>query len=199
MHPRYLGMPVYTVAVLLVVFPIVDTGLGVLPMRAGEVAWRFGTLGLVSRAMLTPLLGLTLALVAAVLLRHRAVQWAIAVISGVMLLVMVGAACLFALDAVQMRVQVNPDARTSLELASLSAVMKFGLGIVALAAVAYSALRTLRAERPRRAERVAIGIASTPDVHGMQLAHASSAETGAEQRAHLTHAKSAPPASVGNV
>jgi hypothetical protein len=63
--------PAYCVAVLLVVTPLVDLVANVWPPRLSAVEWRFGTFGLLSGFLLTPLLGMVLATAAAALLEHR--------------------------------------------------------------------------------------------------------------------------------
>ena len=56
---RRMAGPAYLVASMLVVIPAVDLLSNMVPLRVGDPAWRYGTLGLGSGFMLTPLLGMS--------------------------------------------------------------------------------------------------------------------------------------------
>ena len=157
MRVKYFVLPAYCVAFLLIVFPLLDTALSVYPTRVSEVAWRFGATGLFSRALMTPMLGLLLAFGVALLAEHRAAQRVIAVLSGLLVLTLAGAVVLFTLDALQMRVQVRPEAKTAFDLASAAALAKYITGaVVALAFAIMSwkaaSSRDGRVSKVRRAE-----------------------------------------------
>lgn len=111
-------------ALLLVLFPLTDALSTVWPLRPGEFQWRFGAVGLFSQALMTPLLGVVLALVTAHILEHRVVLRILAVLAalgGVLLLVVLAG---FALDAAQMRGQVRPELKGNFDVASIAAAMK---------------------------------------------------------------------------
>lgn len=141
MNSKHLTVPAYAMASLLILFPLLDTALSVIPPRFGEVAWRFGATGLFSRALMTPLLGLLLAFAVALLREHRKIQRAIAIVSAVVAVVVVGAIGMFVLDAVQMRSQVSPQAKTAFDIASLVALGKFTFGLLILVAFTISGWR----------------------------------------------------------
>ena len=124
---RPLAVPTYLVAGILVLFPMVDTGLGLLPAAPGEVSWRFGATGLFSRALMTPLLGLLLACGVALLLNQPRTLRALAVVNGAVTVVIVAAVALFLLDALQMRGQVRPDALVSFDVATAVALAKYAI------------------------------------------------------------------------
>src|SRR5687768_7635051 len=71
--PRLLHLvgPGYAVGGLFILIPFLDNVISVWPFRLGEVAWRFGAVGLFSRSLLTPLLGLFLLLGLSILAEHR--------------------------------------------------------------------------------------------------------------------------------
>lgn len=130
---KHLAAPAYAVAALLVLFPLLDTALSVLPPRPGEVAWRFGAAGLFSRAVMTPLLGLLLAFAVALLLEQRRALRLIAVVSGLTAALLATALGLFLLDSLQMRSQVAADAKSTFDVATVVAIGKYGVGVVLLA------------------------------------------------------------------
>jgi hypothetical protein len=138
MNSKHLTVPAYAIAFLLILFPLLDTALSVFPPRFGEVAWRFGATGIFSRTLMTPLLGLLLAFAVALLREQRKMQRAIAIVSALAAVVVIGAMGMFVLDAVQMRVQVRPQAKTAFDVASLVALGRFTLGLLILVAFAIS-------------------------------------------------------------
>ena len=121
---RRLGPVFYGAAALLVLFPTLETVLAVFPFRPGEVAWRYGALGLWSRATMTPLIGLVLALAAATLLGHRRVLAFLAWGSLTLALFQIGASAAFVLDTVQMRPQVRPEAAAAFDVSAVVALVK---------------------------------------------------------------------------
>ena len=82
----------------------------------------------------------------------------IAVLSGIAVAILVGTAGLFLLDAVQMRTQVQPQAKLAFDVASAVALGKYGLGMLVLSALAVSGWRASRrqSDRVRKAARVDI-------------------------------------------
>lgn len=152
---RRIAVPAYLIAALLILFPLLDTALSVLPPRLGEVSWRFGAAGLFSRALMTPLLGFLLAYAVALLLEQRRVLRAFSVLNAVLAVVLLGATTLFILDAVQMRAQVNPQAKTAFDVATLVALAKYGLGMVVTVAFAVTGWKGSRRDltQPVRGKR----------------------------------------------
>jgi hypothetical protein len=125
---RPLSLASYGVAAILIFFPLVDSAQGLWPFQAGEAVWRFGALGLLSRAIMTPMLGLLLALATATLFGDRRTLRLLAVVAlGAAGLAAAGAG-LFIFDAVEMRSQVRGDARTAFNSASVLAILKYGAG-----------------------------------------------------------------------
>jgi hypothetical protein len=149
-NSKHLTIPAYAIACLLILFPLLDTALSVFPPRFGEVAWRFGATGLFSRALMTPLLGLLLAFAVALIRDQRKMQRAVAVVSAVVAVVIIGAVGLFVLDAVQMRSQVRPQAKTAFDIASLVALGKFVLGLMILVAFTISGWKASRRDATAR-------------------------------------------------
>lgn len=121
---RTLARPTYVIAGLLVVLPMLDLVVNVWPIRPGDVQWRYGTLGLLSGFLLTPLLGIVLAYAAAVVLEHRAVIRALAVLSLAVAVGLVVGALLFVLDALQFRSQAPPEALATFDRGMIKAFVK---------------------------------------------------------------------------
>ena len=57
--------PLYFIAALLIATPLMDFATSVVPLRPGSLEWRFASVGLLSGFLLTPLLGLVIALAVA--------------------------------------------------------------------------------------------------------------------------------------
>jgi hypothetical protein len=122
--------PAYCVAVLLVVTPLVDLVANVWPPRLSAVEWRFGTFGLLSGFLLTPLLGMVLATAAAALLEHRGAQrvFALLDLTGAALLMIV--VVMLSLDWLQMRASIDPATRPAIDIGSVKSIGKhFGVTI----------------------------------------------------------------------
>lgn len=142
----------YVVAVLLILIPVGDSLLGVWPIRAGDTNWRFGALGLGSRVVMTPALGMLVALVAAAALDHRRIMRALAVVSFLGGAAAALAATMFAFDALQTRAQVRPDSLAGFDTAAVVALVKYGLGVVTGAVLGVAGWRAarIRAGDPRQ-------------------------------------------------
>jgi hypothetical protein len=114
----------YLVAALMIVMPMLEVGLSVWPVRAGQTSWRFGTVGLLSQAVMTPLLGILLLTGLALALGQRRLLLVTSILTAVLGLKLLAIVPLFALDAIQMRVQVRPDAHRAFDLSALLAAIK---------------------------------------------------------------------------
>jgi hypothetical protein len=151
---RLLAFPSYFVAFSLVSIPLLDTALSVWPLRIGEVAWRFGVAGLFSRAIMTPALGLFIAFATALFLDHRRLLQVFSVLNALAASLVVLGLGLFVLDAVQLRVQVNPQMKTAFDISTMVALGKLTLSIALMfgfAVVAHRAAKQIEmAKRPRK-------------------------------------------------
>ncbi len=149
--PRLTGLLGYTLSLLLVALPLVDTTASLAPLRPGDPTWRVGAVGLLSRSLLLPAAGALLAYVTARRLEHAKVLRALATISAAASLALLAAIGLFALDALETRGLVDPGERRALDIVSLIAVAKLAaflfLAIVLALAAWHSARRTARERR----------------------------------------------------
>lgn len=156
---RPLGWAAYAVAALLVVMPLTDTFLGVWPMRVGQVTWRFGAAGLLSRALMTPLFGLLIGLVTATLLEHRIMTRVLSIVAFLGALLGVLAMVMFGLDALQARSGVRPEALTAFDTAWIVALIKYFLGTITAILLGVGGWKAAR-HRSRRTARP--GTAESP-------------------------------------
>jgi hypothetical protein len=113
----------YPVAALLILAPVVDLAGAVLPPRLAEVTWRFGTFGLFANALLTPVLGLTLLVIATILQGRRGATRVLAVVLALLAVLLLIGTVLFALDFVQLRGTVAAQAKQSYDVAALKALI----------------------------------------------------------------------------
>ena len=142
----------YLLAALLIVVPVAEATLAVLPMSPTETAWRFGAVGLYSRSILVPLMGFALAAALAVTMAHRhALRWLSGFAGGVTI-VLVVAGGLFVLDALEMSSRMRPEAQLAFRMASASALAKIFAVSVVMALFAHGgwASTGLPAGRKRR-------------------------------------------------
>lgn len=141
---KHFAAPAYGVAVLLVALPLVDTLLGALPLRPSEVSWRFGVLGLVSRTVLSPLMGLLIALGVALLRSDRRALQFLALFSGMAATAVVPLIALFALDTLQMRTQLVPGAASQFDTTVTATFVKYGITFLMLALFTVSSWKASR-------------------------------------------------------
>lgn len=120
---RPLVAAVYLVLAMLILTPLVETTLAVLPLRPSALNWRFGAAGLYSRAVIVPLFGLLLVTGVAAWLGQRLVVRVVGVMVGLGALIAVVASVLFVLDALQMRAQVPAEARGGFDRSTAIALL----------------------------------------------------------------------------
>jgi hypothetical protein len=158
---RHLALPAYSVAAALLLIPLTDAALSLWPWRLGTAQWRFGAIGLFSNALMIPAAGLLIILATSLTLDHWRTLRVFGAICAAGALLTFTSVFLFALDAIQTRASVNPQARLSFDVASLTAVGKLLLGTLALTGFAIAGLRTKREARavPVGRAQVMAGIA----------------------------------------
>ena len=123
----------YVVAIMLIVIPLSDALPMLWPLRLGAAEWRFGAVGLLSGALMSPLLGTFLALAAAAVLDHRRVLTVLSWLLFALVVVLVGVAVLFALDFLEVRTRIQERVRPAALGAATKAMWKLGVaGIVSL-------------------------------------------------------------------
>jgi chromate transport protein ChrA len=124
-----------------------------IPFRLHDPRWRFGAFGIMSNAMLVPLVGLLIAFVAAATFEHRLLQRVLGLVClGIGAIVALGLV-LFGLDALQVRQQFQPAAQLAFRVASTTAVMKSFLAVITLGAFGLASFRAPRGARASRREK----------------------------------------------
>jgi hypothetical protein len=123
-----LAKPFYAVALLLTLIPILDFWATVAPTQWNEVRWRFGALGIFSGFLLTPLFGAVVTMSMAAMMEHRRMQFVWAIINAVIGTIVIAAAALFTLDAVQIRGQLAGDSARAFDLVAMRTTGKLVLG-----------------------------------------------------------------------
>jgi len=146
-QPRQLVTPGYLVAFTLLLVPPFDAIMQVLPLRLHEARWRFGAFGLMSNAMMLPMIGLVVAFAIAAYFEHRRFQRVLGVIAFAIAGITVIALAAFLLDALQVRRDVNPKASLAFTVATATAVGKSILGVITLGAFGFAGFRGPKSTR----------------------------------------------------
>lgn len=134
-----LARPLYAVAAMLVVIPLVDFLLVVPPAEYSSVQWRFAAAGLLSSHTLMPILGLALAFVISAVLKQHSVQRAL-VVACLTIAVFLGVVCiLFVLDVRSLRASVPLDGRPAFSSAWTRALITHALSAATLAYLGWRA------------------------------------------------------------
>jgi hypothetical protein len=113
---RGLGWSLYCTALLFVASPALEVLATSYPFHPSVPAWRLGVLGLLAQSLPVPVFGVLLALAAAVLLNQRAAQTAVSLLSGLGAAVLLVGWIAFALDVLQLRKGVRPQALASFDM-----------------------------------------------------------------------------------
>jgi chromate transport protein ChrA len=147
---RRLAWPTYFVAFLLVVITLMDLVSNIWPLRFGDHQWRYGTLGLLAGFLLTPLLGVVFAMVAAAILEHRVTLRVISILISVTAVLLLLAIPLFGLDAIQLRGTVNPEAKTLFDVGVIKAVIRHLTIAIALGWLGWAGFRATKGSGKRK-------------------------------------------------
>lgn len=134
---RWLTVAGYLLALYLIFVPLFETTIAVWPLGVGDRQWRYGAVGLYTQTMMTPLLGLLIALGIALYVRNRGMIRAIAVVGGAAAAVTLLSIPIFLIDAVQIRGDVDANAVTAVNVTTGFAVFKMILAILIGGGVAW--------------------------------------------------------------
>lgn len=145
--------PLYLLAFLLVATPIMDFVTSIIPLRPGDIEWRFASVGLLSGFLLTPLLGIALAIGAAHLGGHLRFQRLMAIVNLIVAACCIGLLVFFVLDIFQLRAAVQPEAAEAFQSAALKAVIKHVSFFITLAFLGWRGIRVSRWGTPAEARR----------------------------------------------
>jgi hypothetical protein len=153
---RKISGALYLMSALLVVLPIIDFATSIIPYLPGSTKWRFASSSLFTGFLLTPLLGVALAMLVAGLMQHRFVLRWIAILSLLVALFLVGVSALLALDIIELRAVAEPEVKMAVILSGARAIAKnfiLAFSLVFIGIACRSA--TLTMEPPRSATPMA--------------------------------------------
>lgn len=164
LNRRPVLLAVYPVAALIVLAPTIEVVAGAWPFQPGELSWRFGVGGIVLKSLVTPLLGIMLAMAAGVALEHRRVVRALGVVCLLVAVATVLTAAMFTLDFLQLRSIVDPRMKGGMTVASGTALLMAVLIAPAAAALGAGGWKATRRAGPARARKSARadGVLVTP-------------------------------------
>lgn len=145
-----LAGPLYGVAALLIVIPLVDFVLSVPQAELSNVEWRFAAVGLLSGYTLTPVLGLAMAFVIAAALKQHSVQRWLVAASLSLGVILIALSAGFLLDMLQLRFSIPSEGRAAFQSAWVRAIVKLALSIIALTYLGWRARRMIPARSRHR-------------------------------------------------
>lgn len=144
-----LMVPAYALAFVLVLFPILDLCVQIWPLFPAQAQWRFGSIGIASRTMITPFLGLLMFYGVAHEVGHRRLLWLFTLVSALLVVLILALLGLFVVDAIEVRALVNADAARRFDLTTGVAAIKLGCGLLVAFVFAIVGRRAAR-DAPRR-------------------------------------------------
>lgn len=134
--PGELALGGYLISALVGIVPAFDNALLAWPLRPGDAHWRFGTVGVMTRALPPLALGLLLAMVLAIVVVDRWRLRLVSVLSGLLSATLLIVVPFFLLDALQLRTTVQAQALRAFDVSAVAAVVKMLLTATAAAGVA---------------------------------------------------------------
>lgn len=145
----------YFVAFLLIVLSLFDFAGTIWPFLPSDAGWRYGSVGILSGFLLTPMIGSLLAVYVAAFAGQGRVLRVLGIVDLVVAVVLVVGVGSFALDSLQVRSDTNPEARRLLETGAVKVMVKHLAGIVAFGWLGVTALKV--GKRTRGIERADAG------------------------------------------
>lgn len=127
---RALVLAGYLIAAMLVLIPLSEVLMAGLPLRPASVTWRFTAGQTFSRALMTPLLGLLLALGIALAFRHKRGVLVLGAASAAFGLLALTVAARFSFDAAAMLGGAPPGAKTPLMRTIVPVLVKLFVSIL---------------------------------------------------------------------
>lgn len=121
---RKISGALYLTSALLVLVPLVDFLSSIVPYLPASTKWRFASSSLFSGFVLTPLLGIALAIMVAGLMQHRFVLRWISIISFLAALALFAIAALLALDVIELRATADAEVKMAIVMSGGRAIFK---------------------------------------------------------------------------
>jgi hypothetical protein len=139
-----LAGPMYALAAVLIGIPLFDFVQSLGAFEPASVQWRFAAVGLLSSALLTPILGIAIALVVAAVREHAGiarVMSAACFVGAAFLIVSLGA---FILDSLQLQGTIRQPARSEFQTATTKAIVKHVCSLILLIWMGTGGVRVAR-------------------------------------------------------
>lgn len=144
-HLEFVAWPAYVLGIAMFMEPMSDAVLAVWPLRFGTLSWRFGSVGVLSGGLMTPVLALLIVTTAAIALEHLRIQRMIGVFSGVFGFGILIMTAVFALDSIATKsVMEAGGAVTSIQysVTVVKAVIKLLMAGGAAGGLSWAALKS---------------------------------------------------------
>jgi hypothetical protein len=140
----------YGVGLLLVLLPLLQPVVTLLPAQPTQVAWRMQAFGVLSQSLLLPLVGVAVAVGTATMLEHRASVRVLAALALLGAAALAGVATLFVLDLLQYRGAIGAELQDHYHVAGVIYLVGYAAASLFLAWLGVAALRAARARRRRQ-------------------------------------------------
>lgn len=134
----------YAAGLLIVIIPLADSLPAAYPLHLGVAQWRFGMVGLLSGAFMTPLLGLFMLLATAALAGHQRRLRALGVTAIVVAAVLAIISLSFLFDYLQVHGTAVNAVRPGVTGASIKVLFKLGVFLIVSVVYALAALGLTR-------------------------------------------------------
>jgi hypothetical protein len=154
---RRIIWPSYLIAFSLSIIPPIDALMQTLPMRFGDPRWRWGAFGLMSNAMMIPMIGVLIAFVVATLFEQHLFRRILGVLTAVLAVGTLIGLGMFALDTVQLHKQVQERGLLAFRVAALTATTKSIVGMLTLAGFSWTAFTGPKRREKATASGIIIG------------------------------------------
>jgi hypothetical protein len=154
---RRIVWPSYLIAFSLSIIPPIDALMQTLPMRFGDPRWRWGAFGLMSNAMMIPMIGLLIAFVVATVFEHHLFRRILGVFTAILALGTLIGLGLFALDTLQLHKQVQERGLLAFRVAALTATTKAVVGMLTLGGFTWTAFTGPKRREKASASGIIIG------------------------------------------
>ena len=140
----------YLFAVVLVLSPLMDLTSTVWPFRPGEMAWRYGFLGLLPGYVHTPILGVVLCMAVAYWQGHPLILRSAGIVSTLAALLLFLGMATFAVDVLQMRELRAPQEQTGVLVGGILQEVKYVTAAIVLLLIGIGGAGTAREFRTSR-------------------------------------------------
>ena len=138
---KHLTTPLLLIAVVLIALPLAELAVAAWPMAPNDAGWRVAAVGLLSSAVLHPLIGSLIVLAVAMQGEMTWLLRTISVLNGLDALLLVVALPVFVLDSLDLTSGVPDEARLGIDVATVRVSLVIGLALVVLVGLAWAGLK----------------------------------------------------------